>query len=125
MPKRARKDDRRPRSDQYKDGHPYSFLPIISPFEWLAEVFRECGMCGHGMNGPIALSWQEIHAYNKAVGPLGKWALATIKAMSDAYVGWYHKGGEQGDIATDVPYIERTEETIQAARKSIKPIGVQ
>lgn len=82
-------------------------------------------MCGHGMNGPIALSWQEIVAYDKAVGPIGMWAMATIKEMSDAYVDWYHKGGQQGDVAIDVPYIERTEETIQAARQSIKPIGVQ
>jgi hypothetical protein len=37
-----------------------------------------------------------------------------LMEMSRAYVNWRNKGSEQSDIADDVPYIERNEETLAA-----------
>lgn len=95
-------------------------MPGIDEFEWLASVFQECGIAGQGMSGPVPLSWQEIDAYDRiTLGAYNSWALCMIREMSDAYVRWYGKGGQQKDIADDVPYIERNEETLAAARDTI------
>jgi len=39
--------------------------------------------------------------------------------MSRAYVNWRNKGSEQKDIADDVPYIERNEETLEAMQSHL------
>lgn len=39
--------------------------------------------------------------------------------MSEAYVKWLNKGGQQKDIADDVPYVVRSEEAMQAAAQNI------
>ena len=37
-----------------------------------------------------------------------------LMEMSRSYVNWRNKGSDQEDIADDVPYIERNEETLDA-----------
>lgn len=39
--------------------------------------------------------------------------------MSEAYCKWHAKGGKQEDLALDVPYIERNEETLAAMREQL------
>lgn len=120
VPTRARKDDRRTRYEQYGPGHPYCCLPDIDGVEWVASAFSECGMAAHGMAGLIPLSWAEVESYGRiTMGVYGSWALTAVREMSDAYVRWHHKGAGQKDIANDVPYIERNEDTLEAAKEAI------
>lgn len=95
-------------------------MPPIDGFEWLAAAFQEAGIADSGMGGPVPLSWAELGAYNRAVcGVYNSWTLCIMREMSQAYVSWYNKGGRQKDIADDVPYIERNEETLKAAGHAI------
>lgn len=72
------------------------------------------------MGGPVPLPWQELDAYNRITGNVySAWSLTVIRSMSEAYSSWYAKGGEQEDIADEVPYILRNEETMAAAGKMI------
>lgn len=120
VPERSRKHDRRTRYEQYGEGHPYCQMPGIDGFEWLASVFQECGIAGQGMSGPVPLTWQEIDAYDRITrGVYTSWSLGLVREMSDAYVRWHNKGSQQKDLADDVPYIERNEETLSAARDTI------
>ena len=73
------------------------------------------------MGGPQPLSWNEIQSYDSATGgTLGIWGRMMLREMSEAYTRWIAKGGQQGDIADDVPYINRTEETIATASKMMR-----
>lgn len=77
-------------------------------------------MAAHGMAGLIPLSWAEVESYGRiTMGVYGSWALTAVREMSDAYVRWHHKGAGQKDIANDVPYIERNEDTLEAAKEAI------
>ena len=105
--------------EQYGDGHPYTQLPPIDGFAWLASAWQEAGLCAHGMAGPVPLPWSEIDAYGRITGAYSAWALGMLRAMSEAYCRWYSKGCQQKDIADDVPYIEQTDDTLEAAGQAI------
>lgn len=77
-------------------------------------------MAAQGGMGLSPLYWSEIRSYDLSTGnTLGIWAKKTIRQMSESYCLWYSKGGKQNDIATDVPYVERNEETMQAAVRAM------
>ena len=42
-----------------------------------------------------------------------------LMEMSRSYVNWRNRGGEQDDIADDVPYIEQNEETLEAMQSHL------
>lgn len=117
VPQRTKKDDRRSRYEQYGEGHFYTCLPDTEGFDWLVSAWMECGKCKKLSMGDIdPLPWQEIESYDRSTGEtLGVWARSVLREMSEAYVKWIGKGSQQGDIADDVPYINRTEETMKAA----------
>ena len=95
-------------------------MPRVDGFDWLAAAFRESGIAGYGAAGPVPLPWTEIYAYSHTVGgSYTSWALSMIRTMSEEYCRWYSKGCQQKDIADDVPYIERTNETLEAAGQAI------
>ena len=77
--------------------------------EYLTGLFIDTGMCSQGMGGITALSWSELDAFNRCGAlHLTGWELSRLMDMSRAYCQWLAKGGKQGDIADDVPYIDRT-----------------
>ena len=115
VPQRARKDDKRNRFEQYGEGHPYTCTPEIRGLEYLASAVQELGLVGQGGMSISPTSWQEIESYIRLTGSwLSSWDAQMLMEMSRAYVNWRNKGSEQGDIADDVPYIERNEETLAA-----------
>lgn len=72
----------------------------------MAELFADSGMAA---SGPTPLSWQDIDAYNRCTAlHMSAWEMQQLMAMSRAYCQWNIKGGKQGDIADDVPYIDET-----------------
>ena len=120
VPNRSRKEDRRNRFEQYGEGHPYTCTPDISGLEYLASAVQELGLVGQGGMSISPTSWQEIESYDHMTGPwLSSWDAQTLMEMSRAYVNWRNKGSEQGDIADDVPYIERNEETLEAMQNQL------
>ena len=75
--------------------------------EYLTGLFIDAGMCSQGMGGLTALSWSELDAFNRCGAlRLTGWELSRLMDMSRSYCQWHAKGGKQGDIATDVPYID-------------------
>ena len=115
VPNRSRIDDKRNRFEQYGKNHPYTCTPKIKGFEYLASAFQELGMAGNGGMSINPTSWQEIESYIRLTGSwLSSWDAQMLMEMSRAYVNWRNKGSEQADIADDVPYIERNEETLEA-----------
>lgn len=70
--------------------------------------------------GITPIQWLEIDAYNRCNDNwLSQWDCAVIRQMSQAYCKWHAKGGRQGDLADDVPYIERNEETLTVMRERL------
>jgi hypothetical protein len=110
VPERKRKDDRRTRYEQYGPDHPYTAMPELDEHEYLAGLFIDTGMAAPaGMGGQVALSWAELQAFDHCGRlQLTGWELSRLMDMSRAYCQWLAKGGKQGDIADDVPYIDRT-----------------
>lgn len=95
-------------------------MPELDGFEWLSAAFQEAGVCESTAAGPVPLSWREIHAWHQVIGQVySAWALGIVREMSEAYVKWLNRGGQQKDIADDVPYIVRDEESMQAAAQAI------
>ena len=71
---------------QRRDMSPHG-LPEIDPAESIIDDWRDLGLCGSGMNGPLALTWLEVDAYARLQGgekPAIFWA--TLREMSVAYV---------------------------------------
>ena len=59
--------------------------------------------------GLSPISWQELKAFDDCNGlELNGWEFTRLMEMSRAYCSWYAKGGEQSDIADDVPHIDKT-----------------
>lgn len=110
MPERKRKDDKRSRFEQYGDDHPYTALPDIGDYEYMAGLFTDTGMGSQsGMGGLTPLSWSELHAFDSCGRlNLGAWELSRLMEMSRSYCSWQAKGSRQGDIADDVPYIDNS-----------------
>jgi len=116
VPKRKDSKDRRNRLEQYGDGHFYTHLPPIDGVEWLASAWSECGRCLPSFNGPVSLTWQEIESYDRSTGfTLGIYGRSIIRQMSNAYVAWINRGGQQESLPEEVPYIHRSE---SAAKKA-------
>lgn len=120
IPERKNKEDRRTRWEQYGEGHPYTHLPDIEGWEWLASAFCEVGMASAGPSGHIPLTWQELKAWHQITGRVySSWELGVIRQMSENYVKWQHLGGQQKDLATEVPYIVKTPEALAKAGEAI------
>jgi len=74
-------------------------------------------MVSQGGMALAPVAWQEIEAYDSATAAqFTPWEKRCLRQMSEAYVRWRNKGGEQSDIALDVPYIERNEKTLERHR---------
>ncbi|WP_138438598.1 hypothetical protein [Marinobacter alexandrii] len=111
VPSRQKADDRRTRFEQYGKDHPYTCLPDTNPFQYLTQWLLDAGIAP----GRAALTWTELDHYDHATGGVcSQWEMKTMMRMSREYTHWLGKGSRQSDIADDVPYIERTEETNQA-----------
>lgn len=108
VPERTRKDDKRSRYEQYGPGHPYTALPELDEHEYMAALFMDTGMGSRaGMGGLTPLQWVELQAFDQCGRlELTGWELSQLMEMSRAYCQWQAKGGQQGDIADDVPYID-------------------
>jgi len=77
-------------------------------------------MVGQGGMSISPTSWQEIESYIRLTGSwLSSWDAQMLMEMSRAYVNWRNKGSEQADIADNVPYIERNEETLDAMQSHL------
>lgn len=110
VPSRQKSDDRRTRLEQYGKDHPYTCLPETD-FDHIPAWLVEAGIAPGGS----PLSWVELDAYNRSTGGVcGQWELQVMMDMSREYARWLSKGGSQSDIADDVPYVERNEETNRA-----------
>jgi hypothetical protein len=112
-PERNRKDDKRTRFEQYGEGHPYTCLPDVDGFEYLTSALIEVGICDQSGMGLGPLTWSELDSFAKRTGDVyTDWEIGLLRQMSSEYAKWHSKGGKQGDIAEDVPYVERNEETL-------------
>ncbi len=86
----------------------------------MASAVQELGLVGQGGMSISPVTWQEIESYIRLTGSwLSSWDAQMLMVMSRAYVNWRNKGGEQKDIADDVPYIERNEETLEAMQNQL------
>jgi len=120
VPNRSRKEDKRNRFEQYGENHPYTCTPKTNEFEYLVSAFQELGMVGRGGMSISPVSWQEIESYIRLTGSwLSSWDAQMLMEMSRAYVNWRNTGSEQADIAEDVPYIERNQETLDAMQSHL------
>ncbi len=56
--------------------------------EWLVGVFNELSSArGYGLNGPLAISHQEIKAYCDLMDlDLSPWEVSVIRGMDNAYI---------------------------------------
>jgi hypothetical protein len=75
----------------------------------MVGLFMETGMASRaGMGGLTSISWLELQAFNKCGGlELKAWELSQLMEMSKSYCQWQAKGGQQPEIADDVPYINK------------------
>lgn len=74
-------------------------LPPIQAGEYLASAFSECGMVETSSNGPVQLSWQEIHAYAQATQAIkSRWECVMIRQMSVAYLDGFAIGRDEFGI---------------------------
>lgn len=94
---------KRPRRDVIpKDAKAHTMPPLLG-FDYLAAAWSECGACGFGMNGPVPLDWQEIHAYNCASRRgLGGYECRLLSMMSRAYCAEFSKAGKAEAVQ---PYV--------------------
>lgn len=94
--------------EQYGDGHPYTALPSVNGFDYLVVLFDESGKVSQGGMSLSPITWSELSAFNQccALG-LNGWELSRLMDMSRAYCSWNSKGSQQGDMADDVPYIDK------------------
>ena len=61
-----------------------------------------------GMGGLSPLTWSELQAFNICGQlELSAWELSQLMEMSRSYCHWQAVGGQQADIADDVPYINK------------------
>ena len=66
-------------------------LPDVGEAFYLVEYWHNAGCVGQGFAGPVALTWQEIVAWQKACGlQLIPFETKTIRSMSEAYAGQWH-----------------------------------
>jgi hypothetical protein len=75
----------------------------------MTDLFIDTGMASQGGMGISAITWQELMAFNQCGGlELNAWELSRLMDMSRSYCSWNSKGSQQGDMADDVPYIDKT-----------------
>ena len=66
-------------------------------------------MASQGGMGLSAITWLELSAFNNCNGlELSGWELSQLMSMSRSYCKWNSKGSQQGDIADDIPHIDKT-----------------
>jgi hypothetical protein len=111
--------------EQYGDDHPYTALPNIDGGEYMTGLFIDTGMASQTGMGMTAITWQELSAFNQCGGlDLNAWEFSRLMDMSRSYCSWNSKGGQQGDMADDVPYIDRSRSSssylIKQREKSIE-----
>ena len=83
-------------------------MPDVLGYEYMTALLAELGIVSSGGMGIAPLSWQEIDAFNRCGHlELTSWETMRLMDMSRAYCNWNSKGGEQTDIALDIPYINR------------------
>jgi len=119
-PERQIKDDKRSRFEQYGEGHPYTCLPDVEGFEYLTAALIEAGLVGQGGMGLAPISWAELDAFARRTGNVyTDWDIGIIRQMSGEYTKWHATGSKQGDIAEEVPYIEKNEETLERMQEQL------
>lgn len=98
--------------EQYGDDHPYTAMPPIDDHEYMAGLFIDTGLGNRaGMGGMTPLTWVDLQAFDQCGRlELTGWELSRLMDMSREYCHWQAKGSQQGDIADDVPYIDRTKD---------------
>lgn len=83
-------------------------MPPVEGVEYLTALFVELGIVQGGGMGIAPVSWQEIDSFSRCGHlELTAWETLRLRNMSETYCAWNAKGGQQGDIADDVPYINR------------------
>jgi hypothetical protein len=75
----------------------------------MVGLFMETGMGSRaGMGGLTPISWLELQSFDQCGRlELKAWELSQLMEMSRSYCHWQAKGGQQSDIADDVPYINK------------------
>lgn len=124
-PKRTRASDKRSRSEQYSDDHPYGTLPPVDGAEYLTALFMDTGRFSQAGMGITPITWIELSAFNQCCAlELNGWELSRLMDMSRSFCSWRNIGGEQSDIADNIPYINRslspTNHLIRQREKAIK-----
>lgn len=77
-------------------------FPTVGPTAYLLEQWQEMGMVEQGMNGPKAISSQEITNYCTGLCiRLNPWEFGVIRALSQAFCDGYAKGQK---IESSPPY---------------------
>lgn len=75
----------------------------------MTSLFLNLGIAQSTMGGFTPITWSDMQAYsNLCKLSLSAWESDLLMSMSRVYCSWYAKGGQQKDIADDVPYIDRS-----------------
>ena len=75
----------------------------------MTDLFINMGSATSTMGGLVPITWSEIESYSRLCNlNLSAWEADLLMSMSRAYCSWNAKGGQQKDIAEDVPYIDRS-----------------
>lgn len=75
----------------------------------MVGLFLDTGRVSNTGMGIAPLSWSEIAAFNHCNGlSLSNWEMGRLMDMSREFCKWNSIGGQQSDMADDVPYVDRS-----------------
>lgn len=81
-----KKDAKKARIETLSESSPHRVMPEPGPYSYLIGLLKKIGPSLNVGNGPFALNWQEIEAWERRSGiALSNWEAETIRSLSGLY----------------------------------------